>query len=97
MMSEHNVVIVKEAQNLKELNKSAGSDEEGSSSKQGSVAIQQFIHYLLAHPQPTTILVICFKYKTIDKRSAVARLSRKRHFESKNCMTIRYPTGSALT
>ena len=76
MMSEHNVVIVKEAQNLKELNKSAGSDEEGSSSKQGSVAIQQFIHYL-AHPQPTTILVICFKYKTIDKRSAVAKAIQK--------------------
>ena len=31
MMSEHQVVIVKEAQNIKELNKSAGDDDETSS------------------------------------------------------------------
>lgn len=80
MMSEHQVVIVKEAQNLKELNKSAGADEDGGSStasKSGAnSASQQFLAYI-NNPQPTTILVFCFKYKTIDKRSAVAKALQK--------------------
>jgi DNA polymerase-3 subunit delta len=77
MMSEYNVVIVKEAQNLKELNKSAGSDEETSSSKNSSnSAAQQFLHYI-GNPQPSTILVFCFKYKTIDKRSVIAKALQK--------------------
>ena len=77
MMSEHNVVIVKEAQNLKELNKSAGSDEEGGTSKGATNnASQQFLNYIL-NPQPSTLLVFCFKYKTIDKRSAVAKALQK--------------------
>lgn len=77
MMSEHNVVIVKEAQNLKELNKSAGGEDEGSSSKtNANSASQQFLNYI-THPQPTTILVFCFKYKSIDKRSAIAKALQK--------------------
>ncbi|MGZ3899276.1 MAG: DNA polymerase III subunit delta, partial [Bacteroidia bacterium] len=84
MMSEYQVVIVKEAQNLKELNKSAGSDEEGTVSKASSGgAVQQFLHYI-TNPQPTTILVFCYKYKTIDKRSAIAKSLQKNavYFES---------------
>jgi DNA polymerase-3 subunit delta len=84
MMSEHQVVIVKEAQNLKELNKSAGGDDEGGPSKSsGSAASQQFLNYI-SNPQPTTILVFCYKYKTIDKRSAVAKALQKHavYFES---------------
>ncbi len=78
MMSEHNVVIVKEAQNLKELNKSAGGDDEGSSGSKSNAnsASQQFLSYI-GQPQPTTILVFCFKYKTIDKRSAIAKALQK--------------------
>jgi DNA polymerase-3 subunit delta len=78
MMSEHNVVIVKEAQNLKELNKSAGSDEEGSSTSKNNAnsPVQQFLNYI-TNPQPSTILVFCFKYKTIDKRSAIAKSLQK--------------------
>ncbi len=77
MMSEHQVVIVKEAQNLKELNKSAGSDDDSAPSKSSTnSAVQQFLAYI-NNPQATTILVFCFKYKTIDKRSAVARALQK--------------------
>lgn len=77
MMSEHTVVIVKEAQNLRELNKSAGQDEEGGSSRGGGGnAAQQFLNYIL-YPQPSTILVFCYKYKTLDKRSAVAKALQK--------------------
>lgn len=74
MMSDYQVVLVKEAQNIKELNKSAGGDD---SPKGGSnTASQQFLAYINS-PQPTTILVFCFKYKTIDKRSAIAKALQK--------------------
>lgn len=76
MMSEYNVVIVKEAQNLKELNKSASGDEDGGSKTSSNTATQQFLHYI-GHPQPSTILVFCFRNKTIDKRSAIAKALQK--------------------
>ncbi len=78
MMSEYQVVIVKEAQNIKELNKSAGDDEEEDNSKSSkkSNATAQFLAYVQS-PQPTTILVFCYKYKTLDKRSALAKAIQK--------------------
>jgi DNA polymerase III subunit delta len=75
MMSEYQVVIVKEAQNLKELNKSADDDGESKSSK-ASNATAQFLAYVQS-PQPTTILVFCYKYKTLDKRSALTKAIQK--------------------
>lgn len=77
MMSEYQVVIVKEAQNIKELNKSADADEEGevAPDKKANVTAQ-FIHYI-QNAQPTTILVFCYKYKTLDKRSAMAKAIQK--------------------
>lgn len=75
MMSEYNVVIVKEAQNIKELNKSA--DDDGTSQKNTSGGgTQNFLNYIL-NPQPSTILVFCFKYKKLDKRSAIAKAIQK--------------------
>lgn len=74
MMSDYQVVLVKEAQNIKELNKSAGGDEGGKGSTNS--ATQQFLAYINS-PQPTTILVFCFKYKTIDKRSSIAKALQK--------------------
>ena len=53
MMSEYQVVIVKEAQHL-------------------SRTIEQLAVYS-GQPQPTTILVICFKYKTLDKRKKLIK------------------------
>lgn len=49
MMSERQVVIVKEAQHL-------------------SRTLEQFLPYV-ENPQPTTVLVVCYKYKTLDKRT----------------------------
>lgn len=74
MMSDYQVVLVKEAQNIKELNKSAGSDESQKGSSGNASA--QLLAYI-NNPQPTTILVFCFKYKTIDKRSAIAKALQK--------------------
>lgn len=53
MMAERQVVIVKEAQNLPD--------------------IDQLEHYL-KQPQPSTILVICYKYKKLDKRKKVYKM-----------------------
>jgi DNA polymerase III subunit delta len=75
MMSEHQVVIVKEAQNLKELNKSAG-DDEGSSASKSTGGAAQLLHYVNS-PQSSTILVFCYKYKSLDKRSALAKAIQK--------------------
>src|SRR5207248_6676753 len=86
MMSENLVVIVKEAQNIKEFNKSADGDEddEKTSSSKSANASAQFLHYI-QNPLPSTILVFCYKYKTLDKRSAIAKAIQKNavYFESK--------------
>ncbi|TXB66612.1 DNA polymerase III subunit delta [Vicingus serpentipes] len=57
MMSNHNVVIVKEAQHLeKEIDK---------------------LEAYLEQPTPSTILVFCYKYKTLDGRKSVTKKIKK--------------------
>jgi len=65
MMSEKQVIIIKEAQDL-------------------SRVIEKLSTYA-ENPQPTTILVICYKYKTLDKRKKLSKLIAKNGclFESK--------------
>lgn len=65
MMAEHQVVIVKEAQDL-------------------SRTIENLTAYV-EHPQPTTVLVICYKYKKLDKRKKLYKAVQKHGelFESK--------------
>jgi DNA polymerase III subunit delta len=81
MMSDYKVVIVKEAQNLKELAKSTGDDEgerekDKSKTSPTAAALAQFTAYV-QNPLASTILVFCYKYKTIDKRSAAAKALQK--------------------
>lgn len=64
MMGDYTVVIVKEAQNIKNL----------IPTKQD--APDPFLAYV-ENPQPSTILVICYKYKKLDKRKALAKLVDK--------------------
>ena len=66
MMSERQVVIVKEAQDL--------------------VRTIDKLESYAENPMPTTVLVICYKYKTLDKRKKVTKLIAKNGvvFESKN-------------
>ncbi len=92
MMSEHQVVIVKEAQNLKELNKGANKDDDEVSKSSVGNGAQLLLNYI-ANPQPTTILVFCYKYKTIDKRSAIAKSLQKSavFFESKKMYDNKLP------
>jgi len=55
MMSEHNVIVVKEAQNLSDFDKDAGND-----------ALSKYIN----HPTESTILVFCIK-KKLDSRKKI--------------------------
>ena len=89
MMSEYNVVIVKEAQNIRELNKSADEEGEGTPSGSGLQQLQAYVQ----NPQPSTILVFCYKYKTIDKRSALAKALQKHavFFEGKKLYENQVP------
>ncbi len=89
MMSEYNVVLVKEAQNIKEFNKGAGGDDDETPSVNAST---QLIQYLKS-PQPTTILVFAYKYKVPDKRSALTKLLMKEavFFESKRIYDNQVP------
>jgi DNA polymerase-3 subunit delta len=56
VMSQHQVVIVKEAQNIKDLNKDKG---------------EEFLINYVSNPVPSTILVFCYRGKTLDKRKSL--------------------------
>jgi DNA polymerase-3 subunit delta len=82
MMSEFQVLIIKEAQNIKEFAKKGSTDEEeeGNIEKESSNpanALGAFLNYL-ENPQSSTILVLCHKYKKVDKRTALAKLLSKK-------------------
>lgn len=81
MMSEYQVVIVKEAQNLKELGKASGGDDEDDDipAKKTSAGSSNALASYLQQPQSSTILVFCYKYKTLDKRSSVYKSLQKNH------------------
>ncbi len=91
MMSEYRVLIVKEAQYIKELGKKNTDEEEENSSSSDTVT-QAFLNYI-KNPQPSTVLVFCYKYKTIDKRSAIAKSLQKNavFFESKKIYDNKIP------
>ncbi len=73
MMSDYQVVIIKEAQNLKDFAGKGSSDEDKSDAKQKS-----FLVAYIEQPQPSTVLVFCHKYKSIDKRSAIYKALQKK-------------------
>ncbi|MFO0322837.1 MAG: DNA polymerase III subunit delta [Bacteroidota bacterium] len=86
MMSEYQVVIVKEAQNLKELGKnSVGSEDdseketESNQLKKGASNTSNAFTNYLQQPQASTILVFCYKYKKLDKRSTIYKSLQKSH------------------
>jgi len=58
MMSEKQVVIVKEAQDIQDLNKEMGA---------------KLLLSYLTHPLSSTILVLCHKHKTLDKRKELGK------------------------
>jgi DNA polymerase-3 subunit delta len=89
MMSDYQVIIVKEAQNIKDL---VGKDRDAEKEKQKEKTKPSFEAYI-ENPQKSTILVICYKYKSIDKRTSVAKVIDKNAvlFESKKIYDNKVP------
>ena len=85
MMASHQVVIVKEAQNINGL---VAKEDEGDKQK----SKHPFQTYL-ENPQKSTILVLCYKYKKVDKRTAVGKMLEKHtvFFESKKLYDNQIP------
>ncbi len=97
MMGERQVIIVKEAQTLKDFAKKEDEDgtrvaNKGSKSKKNSSDVNPLAFYL-ENPQPTTILVFCYKYKKLDARSSLAKTIAKQAvlFESKKLYDNKVP------
>lgn len=77
MMSDRQVVIVKEAQNVKDLvPRKKGEGDDAPSDNKKETKTHPLVGYV-ENPQPSTVLVICYMHKTIDKRSALARSLQK--------------------
>ena len=71
MMAERQVIIVREAQEIKNLTETVNVKIKSKSAKK-ETEISPFEEYALK-PLATTILVICYKYKTLDKRTGLAK------------------------
>ena len=82
MMSEYQVIIVKEAQNIKNIAGKEKKEKERESEKEKA---KLPLELYLQNPQKSTVLVICYKYKSIDKRTTLAKYIDKNAvlFESK--------------
>jgi len=86
MMSNYRVVIIKEAQNMKDLVPKEKKDSLtplqvtslSSRRGEGGEVKKHPLEIYLDNPQKSTILVFCHKYKTVDMRTAFAKtLSKK--------------------
>jgi len=85
MMAPHNLVVVREAQSLKNL--SPKTDEDSFNPE-----YEALLRYL-EKPLNSTILVFCHKYKTIDKRKKLAKLLSEKGvlFESQKIYDDKLP------
>jgi len=72
MMASHQVVIVKEAQDLRDIDK---------------------LSFYVEKPLASTVLVVCYKYKSLDKRTRLYKLLQKSGilFESKKLYENQVP------
>lgn len=71
MMAERQVIIVREAQEIKNLTETVNVKIKSKSAKK-ETEVSPLEEYALK-PLSTTLLVICYKYKTLDKRTALAK------------------------
>jgi len=91
MMGDRQVVIVKEAQTLKEFARKGAED--GETVKEDKKGDKNPLAAYLENPQPSTILVFCHKYKKIDSRTSLAKTIAKQAvlFESKKLYDDKIP------
>jgi len=94
MMSNYQTVIVREAQDVKDLfkRKKKGGDEEVDDD--GDESEKDILADYLNKPQKSTILVFCYKYKAVDKRTKAGKLVEKQtvFFESKRLYADKVPS-----
>jgi DNA polymerase III subunit delta len=88
MMSNYQVVIVKEAQEIKNLVPRDKKSEKGEKDEPSP------LETYLSNPVPSTVLVLCHKYKKVDGRSKIAKLFDKTGvvFESKKLYDNQVPS-----
>lgn len=75
MMSNYQVVIVKEAQDIRWFS-SKSKDDEGSKDKNKEKEDPMMLY--LQNPTSTTLLVFCYKYKKVDSRTKVGKLLKEK-------------------
>ncbi|MCL2041344.1 MAG: DNA polymerase III subunit delta [Bacteroidales bacterium] len=77
MIAKRRVIIVKEAQSISNLTTASKSKKANTQ--------DDLLEKYLENPTPSTILVFCYKYKTLDKRTTLFKLFEKSGvvFESK--------------
>lgn len=90
MMGDKQLVIVKEAQEIKYF--SSKDKENASDKKKSAKTVDPFIHYL-ENPSPSTILVIVYKHKSFDQRLKIATVLKKQsiYLESKKLYDNKIP------
>ncbi len=93
MMGERQVIIVKEAQTLKEFARKSAEDGGSEEKESKKDAAKSPLAAYLENPQPSSILVFCHKYKKIDSRTSLAKLIAKQAvlFESKKMYDDKLP------
>ncbi|MBL7915178.1 MAG: DNA polymerase III subunit delta [Bacteroidetes bacterium ADurb.Bin397] len=95
MMSNYQVVIVREAQDVKDLfkKKRSGDDEDDSDADSDSGDDKDPLVQYLQKPLQSTLLVFCYKYKKPDKRTKAGKLLEKTGvvFESKKLYENKIP------
>ena len=77
MMAERQVVIVKEAQDITDFNTATG---------------QQLLEAYVKNPMPSTLLVLCYKYKKVDSRKALGKALDKFAVWVESKKALRQPT-----
>jgi DNA polymerase-3 subunit delta len=75
MMAERQVIIVREAQEIKNLTETVNVKIKSKNTKKDT-EISPLEEYALK-PLSTTLLIICYKYKTLDKRTGLAKSMEK--------------------
>jgi len=87
MMANYQVIIVKEAQDLKDLIPKQSDKDKKKDDK------EPLLLSYLNNPQKTTVLVFCYKYKTLDMRTSLAKKLAKSAvlFESKKLYDNQVP------
>jgi len=88
MMASHQVVIIKEAQNIKNIKKLIDYKKDDKKSSD-----LDLINSYFENPLNSTILVFCYKYDTLDKRKSFVKTLDNKHvlFESEEIKDYKIP------